>query len=190
MVELRPWGVAMARETATRALTQRCLSGPPTCAATAPPVNVRWIASSATNGHAGRVDRIAGPGAGGQLARRLRVLTHPALLVVDEIGYLPVSREGAVLFFQLIDARHEQASTVRTSNKSFEEWGQVLDDEVMAAALIDRLLHHCHIVNIRGNSYRMRAHQDLLHSASESTPQEEPLVIVGIRPPRCGASAP
>ena len=82
--------------------------------------------------------------------------------MVDEIGYLPVTQEGAVLFFQLINARHEHASTVLTSNKGFEEWGTVLGDEVMAAALIDRLLHHCHIVNIRGNSYRMRAHQDLL----------------------------
>ena len=100
----------------------------------------------------------------GNLARRLKVLTHPALLVVDEIGYLPLSQDGAVLFFQLINARHERAATVLTSNKGFEEWGGVLGDEVMAAALIDRLLHHCHIVNIRGNSYRMRAHQDLLRS--------------------------
>ena len=111
------------------------------------------------------IESLAQAQAAGQLARRLRVLTHPALLVVDEIGYLPVSREGAVLFFQLINARHEQASTVLTSNKSFEEWGQVLGDEVMAAALIDRLLHHCHIVNIRGNSYRVRAHQDLRRAA-------------------------
>ena len=64
----------------------------------------------------------------------------------------------------MINARHEHASTVLTSNKGFEEWGLVLGDEVMAAALIDRLLHHCHIVNIRGNSYRMRAHQDLFRS--------------------------
>ena len=69
------------------------------------------------------------------------MLTHPALLVVDEIGYLPVSRDAAVLFFQLVNARHERASTVLTSNKGFEEWGAVLGDEVMAAALIDRLLH-------------------------------------------------
>ena len=101
----------------------------------------------------------------GNLARRLKVLTHPALLVVDEIGYLPVNQEGAMLFFQLINARHERASTVLTSNKGFEEWGSVLGDEVMAAALIDRLLHHCHIVNIRGNSFRMRAHQDLLRAS-------------------------
>ncbi len=75
--------------------------------------------------------------AAGNLSRRLRVLTHPALLVVDEIGYLPVSQDGAVLFFQLINARHERASTVLTSNKGFEEWGGVLGDEIMAAALID-----------------------------------------------------
>ena len=76
-------------------------------------------------------------------------------------GYLPVSPTGAMLFFQLINRRYEHASTVLTSNKGFEEWGEILGDEVMAAALIDRLLHHCHIVNIRGNSYRMRQHTDL-----------------------------
>ena len=97
------------------------------------------------------------------------MLTHPALLVVDEIGYLPVSQDGAVLFFQLINARHERASTVLTSYKGFEDWGGVLGDEVMAAALIDRLVHHCHIVNIRGNSYRMRDHHNLLHPARIDT---------------------
>ena len=95
------------------------------------------------------------------------MLTHPALLVVDEIGYLPVNQDGAVLFFQLINARHERASTVLTSNKGFEQWGGVLGDEVMAAALIDRLVHHCHIVNIRGNSYPMRDHQNLLQSGAD-----------------------
>ena len=102
--------------------------------------------------------------AAGRLARRLATLTYPSLLVVDEIGYLPVTRNGAVLFFQLIGRRYERASTVLTSNKSFEEWGEVLGDEVMAAALIDRVLHHCHLVNIRGNSYRMREHADLWQS--------------------------
>ena len=121
---------------------------------------------------AGLIDSLTEAKAAGQLSRRLRVLTHPALLVVDEIGYLPVSQDGAVLFFQLINARHEQASTVLTSNKGFEEWGSVLGDEVMAAALIDRLLHHCHIVNIRGNSYRMREHQDWLRAATEKRRQE------------------
>lgn len=107
----------------------------------------------------------------GKLARRLAVLSHPPLLIVDEIGYLPVSRSGAVLFFQLVSRRYEKASTVLTSNKSFEEWGAILGDEVMAAALIDRLLHHCHLVNIRGNSYRMREHIDVVQGleTKEST---------------------
>jgi DNA replication protein DnaC len=97
----------------------------------------------------------------GRLAQRLKTLVFPALLVVDEIGYLPVSRTGAMLFFQVISRRYEHASTVLTSNKGFEEWGEVFGDEVMAAALIDRLVHHCHIVNIRGNSYRLRQHAEL-----------------------------
>ena len=65
----------------------------------------------------------------GNLARRIKVLTHPALLEVDEIGYLPVSQEGAILFFQLINARHERASTVLKSNKGLKDWGSVLGDE-------------------------------------------------------------
>ena len=83
---------------------------------------------------AGLIDSLTEAKAAGNLSRRLRVLTHPALLVVDEIGYLPVNQDGAVLFFQLINARHEKASTVLTSNKGFEDWGGVLGDEVMAAA--------------------------------------------------------
>ncbi len=97
----------------------------------------------------------------GRGTQRLRTLTFPSLLIVDEIGYLPISRTGAMLFFQLISRRYERASTVLTSNKSFEEWGEIFGDEVMAAALIDRLVHHSHLVNIRGNSYRMRRHTEL-----------------------------
>ena len=122
---------------------------------------------------AGLIQSLMDARAAGELSRRLRVLTHPALLVVDEIGYLSVTQDGAVLFFQLINARHERASTVLISNKGFEEWGSVLGDEVMAAALIDRLLHHCHIVNIRGNSYRMREHRNLMRSASDQPRQGE-----------------
>lgn len=64
----------------------------------------------------------------------------------------------------MINERYKRASTTLTSGKSFEDWGQILGDEVMAVALLDGLLHHCHIVNIRGNSYRMREHRDLLRS--------------------------
>ena len=97
----------------------------------------------------------------GRLLHRMKTLSFPSLLIVDEIGYLPISRTGAMLFFQLMSRRYEHASTVLTSNKGFEEWGEIFGDEVMAAALIDRLVHHCHIVNIRGNSYRMRHHAEL-----------------------------
>ncbi len=75
-----------------------------------------------------------------------------------------------MLFFQLMTRRYEHASTVLTSNKGFEEWGDIFGDDVMAAALIDRLVHHCHLVTIRGNSYRMRQHSELwqtLHTAHE-----------------------
>ncbi len=99
--------------------------------------------------------------AAGRLSQRLKTLVFPSLLVVDELGYLPISRIGAMLFFQLMSRRYERASTVLTSNKGFEDWGDVFGDDVMASALIDRLVHHCHIVNIRGNSYRMRRHADL-----------------------------
>ena len=117
--------------------------------------------------------------AAGQLTRRLAVLTHPSLLVVDEIGYLPINHTGAVLFFQLMNRRYEHASTVLTSNKGFEEWGEVLGDDVMAAALIDRVLHHCHLVNISGNSFRMREHT-ALHRALQSDVQDSEAG----RPPR------
>ena len=93
------------------------------------------------------------------------MLTHPALLLVDEIVYLPMNQDGAALFFPLINTWHERTSTVLTSNKGFEDWGGALGDEVMAAAPIERLVHHCHIVNIRGNSYRMKDHQNLLQAA-------------------------
>jgi DNA replication protein DnaC len=129
------------------------------------------------------IDSLQQAKAQGKLNQRLAVLTHPALLVVDEIGYLPVTHDGAVLFFQLMNRRYERHSTVLTSNKGFEEWGTVLGDEVMAAALIDRVLHHCHLVNIRGNSYRMRHHQPIRQPdlgtgpesrRSEANPKPEP----------------
>jgi len=110
----------------------------------------------------------------GQLTRRIRNLSFPALMIIDEIGYLPISRTGAMLFFQLMSRRYEHASTVLTSNKPFDEWGEIFGDEMMAAALIDRLVHHCHIVNIRGNSYRMREHRDLAARLTTPTPAPPP----------------
>ena len=134
---------------------------------------------------AGLIESLSEAKAAGNLSRRLRVLTHPALLVVDEIGYLPVNQDGAVLFFQLINARHERASTVLTSNKGFEDWGGVLGDEVMAAALIDRLVHHCHIVNIRGNSIPHARSPEPAAGRLGPPPQEGRLVIAGPKRQPC-----
>jgi DNA replication protein DnaC len=106
----------------------------------------------------------------GRLSHRLKTLTHPTLLLVDEIGYLPITRTGGMLFFQLMSRRYEHASTVLTSNKGFEDWGDIFGDDVMASALIDRLVHHCHIVNIRGNSYRMREHRELQRLLAQTDP--------------------
>ncbi len=76
-------------------------------------------------------------------------------MIVDDIGYIPISRGGATVFFQLVNRRYETGSTILTSNQSLEEWGRIFGAEVMATALIGRLLHDCHILNIRGNSYHM-----------------------------------
>lgn len=87
---------------------------------------------------------------------RLKTYTHPSLLIVDEVGYLPLDRTGANLFFQLISKRYEKGSVILTSNKSFTEWGEVFSDSVLASAILDRLLHHATTINIKGESYRLR----------------------------------
>jgi DNA replication protein DnaC len=97
----------------------------------------------------------------GRLRDRLAFLRNPSLLIVDEIGYLPVTASGTNLFFQLVNSRYEKASTILTSNKSFKEWGGIFGDAVAASAMLDRLLHHCHIVNIKGNSYRLKQYPGL-----------------------------
>jgi DNA replication protein DnaC len=98
----------------------------------------------------------------GGLQTRIRFLARNALLIVDEIGYLPLSKAGANLFFQLVNARYERGAMILTSNRSFKEWGEIFGDNVVAAALLDRLLHHAVVIQIEGNSYRLRAHQDLM----------------------------
>jgi DNA replication protein DnaC len=87
---------------------------------------------------------------------RDRIYFRSALVVVDEVGYLPISRQEAHLFFQFIARRYERASTIITSNKSFTEWEEMFGDPVIASAMLDRLLHHCRLINIKGNSYRMK----------------------------------
>ena len=98
----------------------------------------------------------------GNLAQRVRFLARNSLLIVDEIGYLPIGSNGGNLFFQLVNACYERCAIILTSNRSFGEWGDVFGDSVVAAALLDRLLHHAIVVQIEATSYRLREHADLL----------------------------
>ena len=91
-----------------------------------------------------------------RLEYRIKTYSRFRVMIVDEIGYLPLTREESNLFFQFVSSRYERRSTIYTSNKSFSEWGEVLGDQVMAAAVLDRILHHCTVVNIKGESYRIR----------------------------------
>jgi DNA replication protein DnaC len=91
-----------------------------------------------------------------RLERRMRVYLAPKVLIVDEVGYLPFDSLGATMLFQLISARYERGSVILTSNKGFAQWGEVFPDPIIATAILDRLLHHAHVVNIRGDSYRLK----------------------------------
>ena len=98
----------------------------------------------------------------GTLRERIRFLSAFALLIVDEIGYLPVVPGGSNLFFQLVNARYEKGALILTSNRGFAEWGEVFGHPVVATALLDRLLHHAVVIKIEGSSYRLRHHADLV----------------------------
>ncbi len=92
-----------------------------------------------------------------RLEERLTSLAKPKLLIVDELGYLPLEPDAAHLFFQLVSRRYEKGAMLITSNRAVGEWGSVFGDAVVATAILDRLLHHSHVVTIRGDSYRLRA---------------------------------
>jgi DNA replication protein DnaC len=92
----------------------------------------------------------------GRLEDKLKLFTVPRLLIIDEIGYLPIDRIGANLFFQLVSRRYERGPMILTSNQGFASWGDVFGDRVIATAILDRLLHHAITLNIRGNSYRLK----------------------------------
>ncbi len=91
-----------------------------------------------------------------RLEERLKLLTQPKLLLIDEIGYIPIDRQGANLFFQLVSRRYEKGSILLTSNQSLGAWGDVFGDPVIASAILDRLLHHATTINIKGESYRLK----------------------------------
>ena len=92
----------------------------------------------------------------GCLERRWKVYLRPALLVIDEVGYVQLDRQETELLFRLVSERYEHGSIILTSNKYFSDWGELLSDDILATALLDRLLHHAHVVNIRGQTYRLR----------------------------------
>jgi DNA replication protein DnaC len=94
----------------------------------------------------------------GRFAKKLQTYLKPSVLVVDEVGYLPLGRPEANMVFQLVSRRYERGSIIVTSNKSFSEWGQVFGDDVLASAILDRLLHHCDVISINGPSYRLKDH--------------------------------
>jgi DNA replication protein DnaC len=125
---------------ATGLAIRACQAGHRTLFATA----AQWVARLADAHHAGRLQ-----------AELTRLGRYP-LLVIDEVGYIPFEAEAANLFFQLVSARYERASLIVTSNKPFGRWGEVFGDEVVAAAMIDRLVHHADVIALKGDSYRLK----------------------------------
>lgn len=93
-----------------------------------------------------------------RLDARLKHFCKYKLLIIDELGYLPIDKEDSKLFFQLIDMRYEKRSTILTTNINFNEWDDVFYDAVIANAILDRVLHHAHVVSISGKSYRLKDH--------------------------------
>jgi hypothetical protein len=92
----------------------------------------------------------------GRLRRRLTWMRKPHIILIDEVGYEELTREQANLFFQVVNARYEHGSIILTTNKPFGRWAEVLNDEAIATATLDRLLHHAHVFSIKGDSYRMK----------------------------------
>ena len=91
-----------------------------------------------------------------RLDRRMRIYLPPKVLIVDEFGIWPYDRESATAFFSLVSARYERGRIILTSNKGFADWGELLGDNVIATAILDRSLHHSYVLNIRGESYRLK----------------------------------
>jgi DNA replication protein DnaC len=91
-----------------------------------------------------------------RIEERLKFYCQPKLLIIDEIGYIPIDRHGAHLFFQLVSRRYEKGALILTSNRSFSQWNEIFGDPVIATAILDRILHHSTTINIKGNSYRLK----------------------------------
>src|SRR6266536_622362 len=107
----------------------------------------------------------------GRLQQELVRLGRYPLLVIDEVGYIPFEPEAANLFFQLVSSRYDRASLIVTSNKQFGRWGEVFGDDVVAAAMIDRLVHHAEVIALKGDSYRLKD-RDLGRVPASATPED------------------
>ncbi|WP_156298847.1 IS21-like element helper ATPase IstB [Streptobacillus canis] len=92
----------------------------------------------------------------GRVNERIKHYYKYRVLIIDELGYIPISKEEALMFFKLINDRYEKKSTIVTTNADFKEWGNIFSDNTLANAILDRLLHHCNVININGKSYRVR----------------------------------
>jgi len=104
-----------------------------------------------------------------RLPDRLRILSRYKLLIIDEIGYLPMDIQGANLFFQLIARRYEKVSTIFTSNKTFSQWNDIFADLTIASAILDRVLHHCTVIHIKGDSYRLKERKEYMKQKVQIT---------------------
>jgi len=103
------------------------------------------------------------------LPDKLRALGRYKLLIIDEIGYLPMDIQGSNLFFQLIARRYEKASTIFTSNKTFSQWNDIFADVTIASAILDRVLHHCSVIHIKGESYRLKERKEFMKQKVQTT---------------------
>jgi DNA replication protein DnaC len=128
---------------------------------------------AAKNGHrvlfdtaTGWVRRLQEAHTRGRLAQELLRLRRYSLLIVDEVGYIPFDQDGANLFFQLVASRYEHASMILTSNLPFTRWGDIFADQVVAGAMIDRIVHHADVIALKGASYRLKNHQANTHTTA------------------------
>jgi len=104
----------------------------------------------------------------GQLEAELKKIRRYKLIIVDEIGYIPFDQDAANLFFQLVASRYEQGSIMVTSNLPFGRWGETFGDDVVAAAMIDRLVHHSEVLTLSGDSYRTHGRRDLINNETRA----------------------
>ena len=127
----------------------------------------------------------------GLLAEKIRFYARSSLLIVDEIGYLPITQGGANLFLQLVNARYEKGAMILTSNRGFAEWGDVFGDPAVATALLDRLLNYAVVAQIEGASYRLRGNSDLIpeHARTNAPITPPPAPKRRGRPPKNGAAS-